>query len=280
MRREQAPEWPWQPTWWGSLVLACGIGLRLYGVYFGYVWHDEISIVLCVAGLCLMIGGWPMWRWAWPGILFLVFMIPLPYRISVGLAGPLQEFATMTSTFLLQTLGVPAITEGQNRILLSETEMAIVEACSGLRMLVVFFALSTAVALVMRRPIWERLLVVVSALPIALAVNIIRITVTGMLYESSSPEVREFAGAFFHDFAGWLMMPVALAFLWVELKLLSGLILEPEQTSPALGLDLAGRRGESLSLPTGLRSSRKPTAQFDPTEAAPPSRRRKFSVSP
>jgi exosortase len=267
MRRDQAPAWPWSPSWWGGLVLAGGIGLRLYGAYYGYIWFDQVSIVLAVAGLCLMIGGAAMWRWAWPGILFLAFMIPLPYRLSVKMAGPLQEFATVTSTFLLQTMGVPALQEGRSNILLSHTEMAIVEACSGLRMLVVFFALSTAVALVLKRPIWERLLVVASAVPIALAVNVLRITSTGVLHETVGSEI---ADAVFHDFAGWLMMPVALGFLWVELQVLSRLLL-PAETSDAPRVEV---RREAVPVPAGKRSSRKAATPLAAVPSVDEKRRR------
>src|SRR5436305_1327663 len=76
----------------------------------------------------------------------------------------------------------PALAEG-NVIQLNEIELGIVEACSGLRMLVVFFALSTAVALLIRKPLWEKTLIAFSAIPIALASNILRITVTGIVYE-------------------------------------------------------------------------------------------------
>ena len=77
--------------------------------------------------------------------------MPLPeYQRLLG-----SWFCTTTaSTFALQTLGLPAVAEG-NVILLNDVRLGVVEACSGLRMLVIFFALSTAVALLMRRPLWE-----------------------------------------------------------------------------------------------------------------------------
>jgi len=114
---------------------------------------------------------------------------------------------------LLQTLGMPAVAEG-NVILLNEASLGIVEACSGLRMLVVFFALSTAVALVARRPFWERVFLVFSAIPIALFTNVVRITATGVAYETVGGETGQFI---FHDLAGWLMMPLALALLGIGL---------------------------------------------------------------
>ena len=146
-------------------------------------------------------------------------MIPLPYQLAVAMAGPLQHVATTASTYLLQTLGMPAIAEG-NVILLNEASLGIVEACSGLRMLVVFFALSTAVALVARRPFWERVFLGFSAIPIALFTNVVRITATGVAYETVGGEAGHFI---FHDLAGWLMMPLALALLGLELKFLTHL---------------------------------------------------------
>src|SRR5262249_4440532 len=154
LRRRKLAEGQIGPSWWGAPLLAMGLGLRLVAAYFHYPWFDAISLLPCLAGLCLMLGGRVAFRWAWPAIGFLGFMIPLPHRLSVALAGPLQSLATVMSTFALQTLGFPALAEG-NVILLNEVELGIVEACSGLRMLVVFFAFSTAVALLIRRPLWE-----------------------------------------------------------------------------------------------------------------------------
>jgi len=241
LRRDRIPADLLQPSWLlGSGLLAAGIGLRLYGTYFHYVWLDPIALLPCLAGVTLLIGGWGALRWAWPAILFLGFMIPLPFRAEGMLAAPLQRFATIVSTFLLQALGLPALAEG-NVIMLSEVEMGIVEACSGLRMLVVFFALSTAFAILVDRPLWEKAIILGSAIPIALACNVIRITSTGILHEAVSTGgwldgvvSRELPGKLYHDFAGWLMMPMGLAMLWVELRLLQVLWSEPAPAAAEL----------------------------------------------
>jgi exosortase/archaeosortase family protein len=96
--------------------------------------------------------------------------------------------------------------------------LGVVEACSGLSMLVVFFALCTAVAVLIRRPLWERLLIVAGAVPLALLANIIRIVVTGVLHKVAGPGLADLV---FHDLAGWLMMPLALGLLWVGCRLFS-----------------------------------------------------------
>jgi exosortase/archaeosortase family protein len=77
--------------------------------------------------------------------------------------------------------------------------------------------------MVVERPFWEKLLIVVSAVPIALASNVIRITVTGVLHETVSSAI---ANLVFHDLAGWLMMPLALGAVWLEFWLLSLLFVE------------------------------------------------------
>jgi exosortase len=235
LRRERIRSAGVSPSWWGLPIVATGVALRLAGTYFASDWLDAIALVPCVAGLCLAVGGWTAWRWAWASVLFLAFMIPLPYRVSVALAEPLQRFATLASCFALQTLGLPAVAEGKV-ILLNDVRIGIVEACSGLRMLVVFFALSTGLGLVIQRPLWERLAIVLSAIPVALFANLVRITATGVLHETAGSEL---ANAFFHDAAGWLMMPLALVLLWLEMKVLARLLIETAPAGP-VRLGLAG----------------------------------------
>jgi exosortase len=237
LRRDLVTSRALSPSWLGAPLLAAGIGLRLAGTYYYYVWLDAVSLLPCLAGMCVMVGGWRVLRWSWPAIAFLVFMIPLPYRVEVMMAGPLQRLATVASTFALQTLGRPAISEG-TVILLNDVSIGIVEACSGLRMLVIFFALSTAVALVIRRPLWEKLVIAVSAVPIALVANILRITVTGVLHETVGSEI---ANAVFHDLAGWLMMPLALGIMAIELKVLTHLIRVPSPQLLGLSMPVAPR---------------------------------------
>jgi len=221
LRRDRLAAGRFEPSWYGVPVLAIGIGLRLVGAYFHYVWLDAVSFLPCLAGLWLLVGGKTAWRWGWPAVAFLGFMVPLPYGFSLTLAGPLQRLATIASTFFLQTLGMPAVADG-NVILLNEIEVNVVEACSGLRMLVVFFAFATAVALIVKRPLWVKLLLVASAVPIALLVNVLRITATGVLYELVNGQVAKLV---FHDLAGWLMMPIALLILGLELQFLKRLVI-------------------------------------------------------
>jgi exosortase len=227
-RRHLAPGGPLHPSWWGLLVLAAGVALRLVAAYVGLGYLDGPSLLLSLAGVCLLTAGREMLRWTWPALAFLGFMLPLPYRVETALALPLRNFATSVSTYALQTLGLPAVAEG-NVIVIDEMRLGVIDACSGLGMLMTFFALSTAVALVVPRSLTDRLVLVVSAVPIAILANVARITVTGVAYETVGAET---ANALFHDLAGWLMMPLALSLLWLELALLAAVLPNPDPDRP------------------------------------------------
>jgi exosortase len=226
-RRGSSEKEAWKCSWWGLPFLAAGVVLRMAGAYVHVDWFGAVSLLPMLAGATLLLAGWPGLRRAWVPIAFLAFMIPLPYRIEAALSHPLQRLATQASTYALQTLGRPAFAEG-NVILINDARIGVVEACNGLGMLLLFFALATAVALHVRRSLWEKVLIVASAVPIAVIVNVARITVTGVLHETVGGKVADMV---FHDLAGWLMMPVALALLGLELQVFDRLFVEADASS-------------------------------------------------
>lgn len=223
LRRKKVDLASLRPTWSGLLLILLATVLRLAGAYYSFDWLDAVSLLPCLAGLCALVGGSAALRWSWPAIAFLFFMIPLPYQAEVALANPLQRIATRGSTYVLQTCGLPALADG-NRIRIDDLRIEVAQACNGLSMLITFFALSAAVALVIQRPFWERALIVASAVPLALVVNVCRVAGTALLHGLVGSQVAQ---AFFHDFAGWLMMPLALVMLWAELRVLSFILVAP-----------------------------------------------------
>jgi len=241
-RRGQLAEVRLVPNWWGVAILVLGIGLWGAGTYFFFPWVASISLLFCLAGLAVVAGGWPALRWSAQAIFFLGFMVPLPYRIQTALSGTLQSIATKMSTYLLLTFGAPAISEG-NIILINDVRMGIVEACSGLGMMMTFFALSTALALLMRKSeLWLRIVVAVSAIPVSVLANVARITVTGLLYNAAQDQLARLV---FHDVAGWLMMPLALALLFLAIHVLKRLIIDRPKRDPR-ELFLAGMAGKPM----------------------------------
>ncbi|MGQ0633576.1 MAG: exosortase/archaeosortase family protein [Planctomycetaceae bacterium] len=222
--------WPQSGSWWGLAFLALAGLMRWAAAYLFYPLLDAPSLLPCLAGVVLLLGGWKALHWSWPAIAYLIFMIPLPASIAETLSSPLQRIATESSTWILQTLGVPAIARG-NVIWLATGKIGVVEACSGLRMLMLFAAITVGASFLIERPLWEKIFVALSALVIGLITNIIRITVTAILHEYVG---QDLAQRVFHDLAGWLMMPVATLLLFIELQLLSKLLIVPVRSDPVL----------------------------------------------
>jgi exosortase len=205
-----------EPSWYGVLVLAFAAGLRFFGAYINFDWLDEVSFIVALAGVVLLLAGWRWLYWSRWALAFLVFMIPLPFLLERAVAGPLQRNATAASTYLLQMLGYPAVAEG-NTILIDKVKFGVLEACNGLGMLQSFVMLSAAMALLSRRPLTERLILLASGLPIALLANLLRITMTALLMVQTS---EAWLHKLIHDIAGWVMIPLALLFLWLVGKLM------------------------------------------------------------
>lgn len=237
-RRDMVDLSRFRPRAWGLLLVLAAVGLDMVGYRYNFSWFEGAAMMLALAGLCVVAGGWPALRWAWPSIAFLFFMIPLPYRAERFVGEPLQKVATRASTYVLQTIGLPAVAEGNIVLLKDDIRVNVAEACNGLGMLMMFFAYASAAALVADRPLLDRLIILLSAAPIAVLANVLRISVTGLLYVTAGSELAQHV---YHDLAGWLMMPLALGILWLELWLLARLLPEdrpPEGPMMPVGLDL------------------------------------------
>src|SRR5439155_12659350 len=97
------------PAWWGIGFFVVGATLRLAGAW-GYAdWLQAFSLLVCLAGAAVLYGGGPALRAAWPAVAFLLFMIPLPYRLETALCQPLQSLMSEAGALVLQTLGRPAV---------------------------------------------------------------------------------------------------------------------------------------------------------------------------
>jgi len=256
----------------GMGLLVASLAIRLIVARYRIITIDMYTFVPALAGVALLSGGWSMVRWSWAPIAFLIFMYPLPDEATRYLLGPLQTMATIVSTYAIQTLGVDAIREG-NQIIVGKMHLGVVDACSGLRMLTIFVALSVAIVMLGDLEWYESLVILASAVPIALTVNAIRITLTGVMY-TVDPAIAE---KIFHDWAGYFMMPLALALLYLLQKLLSNLFVADDMAlvpvAPLGGtgsgglIDAGGQNRPGLRAADGaLRPG--PKSSADPSAAA------------
>ncbi len=206
--------------WLGCGLLAVTLVMRAFAGTLLFQQLDAASLLVALVAVTLAAGGVPLLKRVGGGLLFLAFMVPLPYELERNVGQPLKTAATVSSTFLLQTLGQPAVRDG-NLILIDEVRLGVVDACSGLKMMVTFAAFSVGAVLLMQRSRFEKLMVLLGIIPIAVVTNVLRITATGLAYlVFSNKETLDFL----HDFYGWLMMPVGLALLALELWVLKKLV--------------------------------------------------------
>jgi exosortase len=208
---------------WGLFAFVTVQGLRLFGLYLGYGSAEDLSVALSIAALVLLLFGWQFFRKVSTVLLFLCLMLPWPRRVQAAVALPLQRWATSSAVFCLEAMVYEVIQEG-NFIHIGQATVAVAEACNGLRMITAFFVISGLVVLLVRRAWWEKLIVLVSSLPIALLCNTARLTITALAFTVLSGEHWE---KIFHDFGGYAMMPLALAAVVTELWLLAKLTTLP-----------------------------------------------------
>lgn len=223
-RRERFPGIADGWAWPGLILITLSIAVRFLGGRFYVDAVDGWSILFWVAGVIWLLGGWRVLWWGLPSVAFLWFMVPLPWKVERWLSLPLQRVATKISCWVLQGLGQPALAEG-NTILLGEDRLEVEDACSGLRIFVGIVALAFAYIILVRRPWWEKVLLLVSVVPIALIANSTRIVVTGLLGQYVSGAAAQ---EFTHNVAGWVMIPFAAGLFALVLWYLSKLMREVE----------------------------------------------------
>ncbi len=234
-RREELLSAPRRTCLWGLPILLGGLGLTVVGFYpIGTWWISQVSIPIGLFGLVLYLAGPSVMRVAWLPILYLVLAMPIPEMLYVQIALPLQNFAARGATTFLQACGVEmSVTASRLDIVgRSGTEhtVTVAEACSGIRSLIAYVALGVAWAYLEYRPIWQRLVLVASAVPIAIFLNVTRVAVTCTMYVIDRPELGQ---DFMHEVAGMAMLVPAFLLFWLLSWLLRSLVIEVEEDSPA-----------------------------------------------
>jgi exosortase len=210
---------------WGLLAFLGAQAFRQFGLFFMYDSAERLSVVLSLGALVLLLFGWRILGKAFATLLFLFLMVPWPIGLQGAIAQPLQHWATSSAVFCLETAGYDVVRQG-NIIDIGGTAVAVAEACNGLRMVTAFFVISGLVVLLIKRPLWEKIVVFASSLPIALLCNTVRLTITAMAFTVLDGEQWE---KIFHDFGGYAMMPLAIAIVVAELWLLRKLTTAPTQ---------------------------------------------------
>ncbi len=217
------------PSWVGLPLVVLSLLVLVLGVLGAEIFLARLSLLILLAGVIILFQGWRFFRailfpWA-----FLILMIPPPTLILQQVTFPLQLLASRLATGLLRLVGVPVLRQG-NMIVLAAMPLDVAEACSGIRSLLTLVTLAIIYGYLMETRKWVRVVLAVSAVPIAVAANSFRVFGTGLLVQYWDPDKAE---GFFHIFEGWLIFVVALIMLFAVHGVISFIWKSSPEVKPA-----------------------------------------------
>ena len=194
----------------GLLVIALGCATFLVGRLGAEFFLTRISFVIVLAGLIWTFWGLGRLKQLGFPLLLLVTMIPLPALVWNALATPLQLFASDVASNLAQFLGVAVYRDG-NVINLAQISLGVAEACSGLHSLSALMIAALFLGYLQNSSILLRCVLFAASIPLAIAVNVLRVTGTALLADYW----QDIAFGFYHSFSGWLVFLVGFGVLWL-----------------------------------------------------------------
>lgn len=194
----------------GLILLILSILFFIVAYVGAELFTMRFSMLLVIFSSIVFLVGWAIAKALIFPLLYLLFMIPLPTIIWNQIAFPLKLFATKMAVGVIKAINIPVYSEG-NVIFLSNTTLEVVDACSGLRSLTSLLALSAAFALISDHSRFNKTILFFTAIPIAILVNIFRLSSTAILAKYFGAQVAE---GFLHEVSGILVFFIALILMY------------------------------------------------------------------
>lgn len=223
-----------RPSWFVGLLCLLFF-LVLYPVnivMLKFMYGKPLIMIAVIGSAVLFIGGWKILKYTWLPVAYLFFAVPLPGRLYFQLTNPMRQLAAQVATLVLNLVPqLEATVQGSTidvmyKSVVMEPGLDVADACSGMRLLMAFVALGVAMAYLHWRPIWQRLVLLATTVPIAILCNIVRVTVTGFIYILGNPK---YAQGIYHDMLGMLMLPLAFVLYGGLAALMENLFIDEGQ---------------------------------------------------
>ena len=220
---------------WGGAAILFAVFALWAGVAGAELYTQRLSLILLLAGIAVYFWGFKLLQLLLVPLGLLFLAMPIPAIVFNKIAFPLQLFASRCAVWSMSMLGIPVLRQG-NIIELKPLnsfdtkKLEVVEACSGIRSLMTLLTLAVVFAYFTHTPppddaskpgtrfgwlksywFWRSLIIVVSAVPIAILTNAFRVSGTGVLAQYYGTAV---ADGFFHSFSGWVVYIVAFILLF------------------------------------------------------------------
>lgn len=226
--------------WPGVGLVGLGVLLGLLGEMSAIFEVIQYGFIVAFFGVIVVTVSYRSFLRMLAPLFILFFMVPFPNFIYRSLSAQLQLWSSALGVEFIRLFDIPVFLEG-NVIDLGAMKLQVVEACSGLRYLFPLLSLSYICAYLYQAPMWQRAVVFLSAMPITLIMNSLRIGAIGVTVEYWGTEMAE---GFLHDFEGWIMFMLSLGVLLIEIYFLSRLLKPRPLCWSAFSLNkaLSGRR--------------------------------------
>lgn len=229
-RRAQFERAPVRPAITGMVLVALSLMLLVAGTLGSEMFLSRASLIGAAAGSILFLGGWARLRVLAFPLVFLLLMIPLPALIFNKIAFPLQLLASHVGEYAISSMEIPILREG-NVLILANATLEVAEACSGIRSLVSLFTLGIVFGYFADRRLWVRSFIALSAIPVAIFANGLRVASAGVAAHNYGTAGVE---GLFHEFSGWVVFVIAfLMMLALQRLVLHFAPPRAAQTSPA-----------------------------------------------
>jgi exosortase len=200
---------PWIPNYLGALVVLLGSVQLVIGNLGAEIFLQRTSFIVILVGAILLTGGWNVLKSCGLSIFLLVFMVPLPKVIYGHLTLPLQLFASQVAEEVMLIMNIPVLRDGNIIELANGAKLSVVEACSGIRSLMSLTFIGIVYGYIFDNRPWMKWVLLVGTVPIAVAANAARVTITGIIADKDPSLVQ----GVLHTMEGWVIFVVDLVML-------------------------------------------------------------------
>jgi exosortase len=226
---KKAPQTP--RFWLGGGVILFALLMLLGGSLGAELFTQRVSLVLMLVGIIIYFFGTKVLQFLVVPFVLLLLSIPIPQIIFNKIAFPLQIYASQIAVWGIRLFEIPTVRKGNVFEILPRgatqiIALEVVEACSGIRSLMTLMTLALILAFFTRTKrefagngwfdffrnfdFWRAVILMLSAIPIAVLTNAARVTTTGVLTYYYGKQATEGS---LHDALGWLVYVIALGLL-------------------------------------------------------------------
>lgn len=238
-RKDKLERLPFEGSWLGPAAVVAGTFLLMLANLSTVTVVEQYAFLLTLFGLVLALTGWTAFRVILVPLCILMFMIPLPFFMINQLSEVLQLISSELGVMVIRACDISVFLDG-NVIDLGVYKLQVADACSGLRYLFPLMTLGFIAAYLFNAPLWQRVVVFLSTIPLTVGMNSLRIGIIGVTVNIWGIQMAE---GFLHFFEGWIIfmacMLLLLAEMWLLLKfarprrtLREAFVLEPPAPVP------------------------------------------------